>query len=87
MQSSQLPVPPKGPVPKFAKCLNTADLECKINDQPPFRRANPEGGFLSVCGNIASFYKDNLLTLPAAPARAYNAAAADVPHMQPQFQV
>lgn len=43
------PVPPvvKGPVPKFEKCLNVADLRPRINEQPPFRRANPEGGFIS----------------------------------------
>ncbi|KAF1987291.1 kinase-like protein [Aulographum hederae CBS 113979] len=37
----------RGPVPKFQKCTNIADLEPKINEQPPFRRANPEGGFIS----------------------------------------
>lgn len=39
---------PKGPVPKFAKCTNVSELQPNINEQPPFRRANPEGGFLSV---------------------------------------
>lgn len=39
----------RGPVPKFEKVSNTADLQPKINAQPPFRRANPEGGFISVC--------------------------------------
>jgi dual specificity protein kinase YAK1 len=38
----------RGPVPKFTKCTNTADLEPKINTQPLFRRAHPEGGFISV---------------------------------------
>jgi dual specificity protein kinase YAK1 len=37
-----------GPVPKFQTVKNTADLQPKINAQPPFRRANPEGGFISV---------------------------------------
>ena len=37
----------KGPVPKFEKCLNVADLKPRVNEQPPFRRANPEGGFIS----------------------------------------
>ncbi|KAL6703324.1 dual specificity protein kinase yak1 [Coniothyrium glycines] len=44
------PQPPqigRGPVPKFEKCANTADLRPRINTQPPFRRANPEGGFIS----------------------------------------
>jgi dual specificity protein kinase YAK1 len=35
-------------VPKFQPVTNTADLKPKINAQPPFRRANPEGGFISV---------------------------------------
>ncbi|KAF2852764.1 kinase-like protein [Plenodomus tracheiphilus IPT5] len=43
----QLPPIGRGPVPKFEKCTNTADLQPKINSQPPFRRANPEGGFIS----------------------------------------
>lgn len=38
----------RGPVPKFEKVTNTAELQPKINTQPPFRRANPEGGFISV---------------------------------------
>ena len=45
----QLPPIGRGPVPKFDKVVNTADLQPKINAQPPFRRANPEGGFISVC--------------------------------------
>ena len=44
----QLPPIERGPVPKFDKVANTADLQPKINAQPPFRRANPEGGFISV---------------------------------------
>lgn len=37
----------RGPVPKFTKCQNIADLDAQINEQPAFRRANPDGGFLS----------------------------------------
>ncbi len=44
----QLPSIGRGPVPQFEKCANTAELKPKINAQPPFRRANPEGGFISV---------------------------------------
>jgi dual specificity protein kinase YAK1 len=43
----QLP-PGGGPVPKFQPVKDTAELRPKINSQPPFRRANPEGGFISV---------------------------------------
>ncbi len=34
-------------VPQFSKVQNVGDLEPRINTQPPFRRANPEGGFIS----------------------------------------
>lgn len=39
----------RGPVPRFQKVKNTQALQPKINSQPAFRRANPEGGFISVC--------------------------------------
>ena len=39
---------PRGPVPRFRKLEKIQDLEPKINPQPAFRRANPEGGFISV---------------------------------------
>jgi dual specificity protein kinase YAK1 len=39
---------PRGPVPRFKKVENVKDLEPRINPQPAFRRANPEGGFISV---------------------------------------
>lgn len=35
------------PLPQFAKCTDVADLQPCVNAQPPFRRANPEGGFIS----------------------------------------
>lgn len=38
----------KGPVPEFKRIRGPTDLRPKVNDQPPFRRANPEGGFISV---------------------------------------
>ena len=46
-QSAQGP-PGRGPVPEFAKVRSAADLQPKVNAQPAFRRANPEGGFISV---------------------------------------
>ena len=46
-QSAQGP-PGRGPVPEFSKVRSMADLQPKVNAQPAFRRANPEGGFISV---------------------------------------
>jgi len=40
--------PGRGPVPEFSKVRSMADLHPKVNAQPAFRRANPEGGFISV---------------------------------------
>lgn len=34
-------------VPQFTKCQSVAELQPRVNTQPPFRRANPEGGFIS----------------------------------------
>ena len=38
----------RGPVPEFKRIRAPTDLKPKVNSQPAFRRANPEGGFLSV---------------------------------------
>ncbi|KAI1777947.1 kinase-like protein [Hypoxylon cercidicola] len=37
----------KRPVPQFKKLGSVTELRPKVNSQPPFRRANPEGGFIS----------------------------------------
>jgi dual specificity protein kinase YAK1 len=44
------PVPSinNGPVPEFKEIRSMGDLRPKVNSQPLFRRANPEGGFISV---------------------------------------
>ncbi|KKY15631.1 putative protein kinase yak1 [Phaeomoniella chlamydospora] len=39
------PVPAQAP--RFQKVKGPTELQPKINNQPPFRRANPEGGFIS----------------------------------------
>ncbi|GAB1200251.1 hypothetical protein APSETT444_009621 [Aspergillus pseudonomiae] len=39
--------PGRGPVPKFQKIKSVQELKPRVNAQPPFRRANPEGGFIS----------------------------------------
>lgn len=41
------PVVNKGPVPEFRKIRTSQDLRPRVIAQPPFRRANPEGGFIS----------------------------------------
>lgn len=38
---------PRGPIPRFKKLDSGQDLQPRINPQPAFRRANPEGGFIS----------------------------------------
>ncbi|KAI1812030.1 kinase-like protein [Poronia punctata] len=40
--------PEKRPVPQFKKIETMSELRPRINAQPPFRRANPEGGFISA---------------------------------------
>lgn len=42
------PVVSKGPVPEFKKIRTSQDLQPRVTAQPAFRRANPEGGFISV---------------------------------------
>ena len=48
-QSQQMSMPDKTPVPEFRKIRGPQDLRPKTNKQPAHRRANPEGGFISVC--------------------------------------
>lgn len=48
----------RGPVPHFTKVRSVADLQPKINAQPAFRRANPEGGFISVSLTDELLYMD-----------------------------
>ncbi|RDL35235.1 Kinase containing protein [Venustampulla echinocandica] len=46
--------PGRGPVPEFAKIRSMTDLQPKISAQPAFRRANPEGGFISPLQALTS---------------------------------
>lgn len=41
-------VPGRGPVPKFQKIKSAQELQPRVHAQPAYRRANPEGGFISV---------------------------------------
>jgi dual specificity protein kinase YAK1 len=52
---SALPLNDKGPVPEFKKIRASTDLMPKVNSQPAFRRANPEGGFISVSLRLKPF--------------------------------
>ncbi|KAG9246626.1 kinase-like protein [Calycina marina] len=42
------------PVPVFSKIRQISDLQPKVNAQPAFRRANPEGGFISPLQALTS---------------------------------
>lgn len=50
-QQSQGP----GPVPSFKKVKTIQELNTKINAQPPYRRANPEGGFISPLQALTTY--------------------------------
>lgn len=50
-QQSQGP----GPVPSFKKIKTVQDLSPRVNAQPPYRRANPEGGFISPLQALTSY--------------------------------
>jgi len=65
-KSPRRPVPQqvtRGPVPEFKQLSSPADLQPKVNSQPPFRRANPEGGFISVCFQASTAFDTLLLTI------------------------
>lgn len=79
----------KGPVPEFRKLRTAQDLRPKVNTQPAFRRANPEGGFISVCLLLTPpspplSYTDVLTIAPPSPD---GSPAGDVPHLQPELQI
>ena len=81
----------KRPVPQFKKTANVADLRPKVNPQPPFRRANPEGGFISVCYRVLKScgrHRTCLTVIRAtAPASPHRPSTGYVPYMQSEFQV
>ena len=64
-KSPRRPVPQstgRGPVPEFKKLRAPTDLRPKVNAQPPFRRANPEGGFISVSSTNLNYRSKGRLT-------------------------
>ncbi|KAL5598816.1 hypothetical protein BROUX41_003850 [Berkeleyomyces rouxiae] len=47
VSASAQPTPAIQQMPEFKRLRAMTDLNPKVNAQPPFRRANPEGGFIS----------------------------------------
>lgn len=47
-------VPGRGPVPKFQKIKTVQELQPRVHTQPAYRRANPEGGFISPLQALTS---------------------------------
>ena len=83
-------VPGRGPVPRFQKIKTTQELHPRLNAQPAFRRANPEGGFISVCdtppaGRLLTYILLNLFS--PAFASIDNPSTCDVSDMQPCLQI
>ena len=88
------PAPGRGPVPKFEKVKSIHDLQPHSHSQPPYRRANPEGGFISV----SPFYffdlawatiksERNLSLSPTAASSIDDPPAGFVSDMQPGLQL
>lgn len=44
-----------GPVPRFRKVNTIQDLNPRVNAQPQYRRANPEGGFISPLQALTTY--------------------------------
>lgn len=55
-------------VPEFRKLRAVSDLQPKNNRQPPFRRANPEGGFISVCPQPSYYPASTMAVLTPTPS-------------------
>jgi len=75
----QLPPPTRQSVPKFQRVTNTAELEPKVNAQPAFRRAAPDGGFISVSSSILC--RPTVLTYSTAFTSVDDTSSFDVPDM------
>lgn len=86
-QPPQLPAIGQGPVPKFEKCANTAELQPKINAQPPFRRANPEGGFISVSLGYTLLTRACADQITPAPAGADRPSTHHIQALQWRLQL
>jgi dual specificity protein kinase YAK1 len=63
-------VPGRGPVPKFQKIKSVQELQPRVHAQPAYRRANPEGGFISVRILRFLFLVSVLIALRLQPLQA-----------------
>lgn len=68
VKSPRHPYPPshgpnsaRGPIPRFTKLKTVQEIEPRINLQPAFRRANPEGGFISVSSSWLLLFLQGLI--------------------------
>ena len=78
---------PRGPVPRFNKIESVQDLQPRVNPQPAFRRANPEGGFISVSLLDQSNYIVSLKTSALASASVDYSSTLDISDMQSSIQI
>ena len=78
---------PRGPVPRFTKLDSVQDLQPRVNPQPAFRRANPEGGFISVSLLDLRDHLFLLMNVILAFTSTDHSSTFDIPDMQPSFQI
>jgi dual specificity protein kinase YAK1 len=73
----------KKPVPEFKKIRAPNDLRPKVNAQPAFRRADPEGGFISV-GSLLDGQECPITDVSEilASQSAHNATPLHLPNLQ-----
>ena len=82
----------RGPVPEFKRLRALTELKPKVNGQPPFRRANPEGGFISVSNCRVPLVLILLRVadhtpVTTAPPSAHRAPPGHLPNLQPRLQI
>lgn len=80
-------VPEKRPVPEFKKIRAVTDLRPRVNAQPPFRRANPEGGFISVRTPVITHIIDPANTFAIAAPSPNRTFAGNISYLQSQLQI
>jgi dual specificity protein kinase YAK1 len=76
----------RGPVPEFTKIKSISELRPNVNAQPAFRRANPEGGFISV-SHLTVSKITSLTSSPVASSSTDHSSPIYVSNLQPIFQI